>query len=126
MGAPALEGGCLCGSVRYRLEGDPIWTAFCHCRSCRRATGAPGAAYAGFPTEALMWTRGRPKFATTSTSVRRGFCPDCGSQLTYEGGRWPGEIHVHIGTLDQPERVEPTGHAFASERPHWLKLKDLD
>jgi hypothetical protein len=125
MSEAPLEGGCLCGGVRYRIDGEPVWTAFCHCRSCRRATGAPVAAYVGVRTDALTWTRGRPRFATTSMGVRRGFCADCGSQLSYEGERWPGEIHIHIGSLDQPERVEPTGHAFASERPPWLKLQDL-
>lgn len=126
MSAPEFEGGCLCGSVRYRVAGEPLWAAFCHCASCRRATGAPVSAYAGFQTDQLSWTRGRPKFASTSHGVRRGFCADCGSHLTYEGARWPGEIHVHLGTLDQPERIEPTGHAFASERPPWLKLGGLD
>lgn len=126
MSEPTLDGGCLCGSVRYRLEGAPIWTAFCHCGSCRRATGAPVSAYVGYDRKAVAWTLGRPKFVATSSGVRRGFCADCGSPLTYEGERWPNEIHIHIGSLDHPERVEPTGHAFASERPPWLRLKDLD
>src|SRR5581483_8622448 len=42
-------GHCLCGRTHYRAKGDPAWSCYCHCESCRRATGAPVTAYAGFP-----------------------------------------------------------------------------
>ena len=58
----------------------------------------------------------------SSPGVRRGFCGRCGSTLTYEGDRWPGEIHLHVGAFDDPGTLAPTGHAFADERLSWLKL----
>jgi hypothetical protein len=54
--------------------------------------------------------------------VIRSFCGRCGTPLTYEGDRWPGEVHLLVGTLDHPERVTPRGHAFAEERLPWLHL----
>ena len=54
--------------------------------------------------------------------MRRGFCGRCGSTLTYEGDRWPGEIHLHVGAFDDPGALAPAGHAFADERVPWLKL----
>ena len=42
------EGRCLCGAVRFTADGPPKWTGYCHCQSCRRHTGAPVSAYAGF------------------------------------------------------------------------------
>ena len=50
------EGGCLCGAVRFTAEGAPKWTSYCHCQSCRRHTGAPVAAYAGFETAKVRFT----------------------------------------------------------------------
>ena len=61
-------------------------------------------------------------FFESSPGVRRGFCGRCGSTLTYEGDRWPGEVHLHVGAFDDPETLAPTGHAFADERVPWLKL----
>jgi RimJ/RimL family protein N-acetyltransferase len=54
--------------------------------------------------------------------VSRSFCGGCGTPLTYEGARWPGEVHVLVGSLDRPEAVTPTGEAFAEERLPWLHL----
>jgi hypothetical protein len=54
--------------------------------------------------------------------VTRSFCGRCGTPLTYEGARWPGEVHVLVGSLDRPEDFPPTGNAFAEERLHWLHL----
>lgn len=125
MAEKALEGGCGCGSVRFRVEGEPRWVGYCHCSSCRRATGAPVTAYAGFKTEQVRWRRTRPKTHSSTPGVRRGFCAECGTPLSYEGERWPGEIHLHVGTFDHPERLEPTGHAFKDEHLPWLKLEGL-
>ena len=43
-----LQGRCLCGALRFTAEGPPKWTSYCHCQCCRRHTGAPVSAYAGF------------------------------------------------------------------------------
>jgi hypothetical protein len=116
------EGGCLCGEVRFCAEGPPKWTSYCHCRSCRRHTGAPVSAYAGFEKDKVRFTKGTPAYFTSSPGVRRGFCSRCGSTLTYEGERWPTELHLHLGAFDDPGTLAPTGQAFADERIPWLHL----
>jgi hypothetical protein len=116
------EGGCLCGAVRFRVEGPAKWTAYCHCESCRRHTGAPVSAYAGFEADKVRFTKGTLARFASSEGVQRGFCAACGSTLTYEGARWPTEIHLHVGAFDDPEPFAPQGHAFAEERVSWLHL----
>lgn len=117
-----FSGRCLCGAVRYRATGEPLWVAHCHCESCRRATGAPLATYAGFAAAAFAWTAGAPVRFASSPGVMRTFCGRCGTSLTYQGERWPGEMHVLAATLDRPEAVRPRGDAFAEERLPWLRL----
>ncbi len=117
-----LQGQCLCGAVRFTVEGPPKWTSYCHCRSCRRHTGAPVSAYAGFESAKVRFTHGEPAYFSSSAGVRRGFCARCGSTLSYEGERWPGEIHMHIGAFDDPSSLAPAGQAFADERLPWLHL----
>ena len=115
------EGRCLCGAVRFTADGEPKWTGYCHCQSCRRHTGAPVSAYAGFETAKVRFS-GDLSYFESSPGVRRGFCGRCGSTLTYEGDRWPGEVHLHVGAFDDPGTLAPKGHAFADERVSWLKL----
>jgi hypothetical protein len=117
-----MEGSCLCGDVRFSVDGPAKWTSYCHCRSCRRQTGAPVAAYAGFETSKVRFTARQPATFASSPGVRRGFCPRCGSTLTYEGERWPNEIHIHVGAFDDPSAFAPTGHAFPAERLAWLQI----
>ena len=116
------QGGCLCGVVRYRVRGRPLWVANCHCQSCRRATGAPVVTYAGFAAEDFAIVTGRPQEFASSPGVRRRFCGRCGTPLTYEGARWPGEVHILVATLDRPQDVPPTHDAFAEERLPWMPL----
>lgn len=118
------HGGCLCGAVRLQVAGPAKWTAFCHCHSCRKHTGAPVSAFAGFETDQLVWTKGEPVWFASSPGVRRSFCGVCGSTLGFEGDRWPGETHLHVGALDRPEAFAPTGHAFAEERVPWMCITD--
>jgi hypothetical protein len=120
--AAELTGRCLCGGVRYRAAGKPLWVAHCHRESCRRATGAPLTTYAGFPAEKFAWTAGGPATFASSPGVLRTFCGRCGTSLTYQGERWPGEMHVLVATLDRPDAVTPRREAFAEERLPWLHL----
>ncbi|MCC7268948.1 MAG: GFA family protein [Caulobacteraceae bacterium] len=117
-----LTGRCLCGAVRFEAIGPPKWTGYCHCESCRRHTGAPVSAYAGFEREAVSWPSDQPVRHASSAGVFRGFCARCGSTLTYEGERWPTEVHLHAGAFDDPAAVPPQGEVHTEERIAWLHL----
>ncbi|MCE9521839.1 MAG: GFA family protein [Alphaproteobacteria bacterium] len=122
--AAVHAGGCLCGAVRFEARGEAKWTAYCHCHSCRKHTGAPVSAFAGFERERVAFTKGSLATFASSKGVRRGFCAACGSTLTYEGERWPSEIHFHVGAFDMPQDFPPQGLAFPEERLSWFHLSE--
>ena len=119
-----LEGGCLCGAVRYRIDAAPLWTGYCHCASCRRSTGAPVTMFVGASAESAVFTKGKRAFFASSPGVARGFCAACGTPLTYESDRFPGEVHFYISTFDDPEPLRPAFHVFHKERIRWLEIAD--
>lgn len=99
-----VTGGCQCGAVRFRVAGPLGEASICHCRMCQKATGGLFGPYAGAPVEALTWTRGAPKRFRSSNKVRRGFCGDCGTPLTYEyEDRLLG---LAVGALDDPRAAK--------------------
>ena len=119
-----LTGGCLCGRVRYEIRGEPIWVVHCHCASCRRHTGSPMTTFVGLEEDQLSFSAGEPGRYQSSPGVWRGFCAECGTPLTYSGVRAPGEMHVYLGTLDEPEAVRPTRHVFTGEALSWFQIAD--
>lgn len=116
------QGGCLCGAVRYEVDGAPLRTAHCHCESCRRAVGAVVATFACFPAAAFRYIKGAPAVYQSSPGVRRTFCRRCGTSLTYQGDKWANEIHVLVATFDYPENFPTTHQAFAAERIPWFHI----
>ena len=120
----ALGGGCLCGAVRFSAAGPPLWVAHCHCASCRKATAAALATYAGYQRERVTFTKGTPASYQSSPGVNRRFCGRCGTPLSYESARWPGELHLFLCTFDEPAALSPQAHVFVEERLAWLHLDD--
>lgn len=121
---PLLTGGCGCGAVRYVASGAPRWAAHCHCRDCRRYTGAAFATYAGFARARVRWTADEPRAHRSSPGVVRRFCGTCGTPLSYESERWPDELHIVAGTLDDPAAIAPAGHVYTIHRLPWIELAD--
>ena len=119
---PVRTGGCLCGAVRYRVSLPPLWVAHCHCSMCRRAQGAGFVTWAGFAADALGLTVGDDLLSRyrSSAAAVRSFCSRCGTPLFFQSGRWPGEIHVTLATLDSSEGLEPQAHAYWGSRAPWL------
>lgn len=124
MGVRTAEGGCLCGTVRIVARGEPTTVVYCHCRDCRRANGAPVSLFVGYLAEQVDTERGEPRSYESSPGVRRSFCGDCGSPLSYKDERLPGEIHIPVGVFDDPETFEPMEHSWASQRLSWFELGD--
>jgi hypothetical protein len=121
----ALQGGCMCGAVRYEASGEPFNLTLCHCVDCRRASGAPALAWFSVPMDALRWTRGTPARNPSSPGVERLFCSQCGTQLTWHGDSAPDEIDVTTCSLDDPDALPPADHTFHAQRVRWLHLSDL-
>jgi hypothetical protein len=120
---PITTGHCLCGSVRYRATGQPNWRSYCHCESCRRATGVPVTAFAAFPV-ANFTLEGEPARYQSSPGVTRTFCGRCGTPLTYQALDLPGEIHLLVGSVDDAGELHlaPTYHDFDNERISWVDI----
>ena len=114
-----LEGGCLCGEVRYRCAAPDRPATYCHCTSCRRAAGAHAVAWFTVPASSLVYLREQPAIYRSSAPVQRGFCARCGTQLTYRNERWPDDVDITIGSLDEPDRVAPAAHIWMEDAARW-------
>lgn len=116
-----VEGGCYCGAVRYRIDGEPKTHALCHCIDCRRHAGAPMVSWAMFPATAVHITRGTPKVYASSEHGRRHFCADCGTGLFYMNSQaLPGIIDVQSSTFDDPDALPAQAHIQVAERIGWM------
>lgn len=118
-----MEGGCLCGAIRYRVEGTPYDETVCHCTMCRRASGAPMVAWFTVPIGALRWA-GAPARYRASAGATRSFCATCGSPLAFQRDELPGEIDLTTATLDDPAQVPPRDHTRTGTQLPWVILAD--
>ena len=119
-----VEGGCLCGEVRYRASGALRGVTICHCATCRRASGAPLVAWCGFAPGNFTFTSGAATIYKSSPRVERGFCANCGTQLTYRRLDDASFVDVTIASLDDPEAIPPQDHTWVRGRLSWIKLAD--
>jgi hypothetical protein len=99
----SFSGGCQCGAVRFRVDGDLGEASICHCRMCQKATGSLFGPYVTVQVAELSWTRGERKRFQSSNKIHRGFCGDCGTPLTFEHGG--DSLGLAVGALDRPDAV---------------------
>jgi len=118
------RGSCLCGAVSFRVTGKPLWVGHCHCRSCQKACAAAFASFAGYPRAKVDFPGLPPASYASSPGVVRQFCPRCGSPISYQGARWPAEIHLFVSNFDRPESFVPMFHVNVLERIPWVHLAD--
>jgi hypothetical protein len=109
-----FTGGCQCGAVRFRVTGPVRHASICNCRMCQKAFGNLMAPFASFAAP-VEWTRGKPSHFNSSPRVRRGFCRNCGTPLTYQWGDNPPSLA--IGAFDRPDAIMPTVE-FARDNRH--------
>jgi hypothetical protein len=116
-------GGCLCGGVRYSVDGALRDVIACHCSQCRRTSGhflaateAPKAALRLERADTLRWYRSSP-------SAERGFCSTCGGNLFWRADA--GEtVSITAGTLDTPTGLKLAEHIFVADKSDYYTLND--
>lgn len=120
----AKKGSCLCGGICISLSAEFELVEFCHCRTCRRATGAPVMAWAGVPTASVSIEGDSIGRFESSPGVERTFCNRCGTSLTISADTFPDQVYVAIAALDDAASIAPEVHIWRSERLPWLETAD--
>jgi hypothetical protein len=118
----SVEGGCLCGAVRYQASGEALVRTLCHCRSCRLASGAPSLAWVVFPAGGFRYTAGAPTGYASSPGVTRTFCGACGTSLTWQQASRTESIDVATATLDNANDFAPTKEIWVEHKLEWEAL----
>ena len=115
------KGSCLCGKIRYRINGELSDFGYCHCTSCRKASGSAHGANAGVDRSNFELTDAGAHLREYESSAGkfRAFCSNCGSPIYAYLARSPALIRVRLGTLDTPFTEPAKAHTFVSDKAPW-------
>jgi hypothetical protein len=120
-----LEGSCLCGAVRYEIDGVLGPIVCCHCSMCRKAQGTAFATNAPVPASRFRIVAGADAVRSyrSSPHKERLFCGTCGSPL-FSRRDGSDVVRVRIGTLDGPVAARPSAHIHVASKAPWWEITD--
>lgn len=118
-----FSGGCACGAIRYECRAEPIYMGNCHCRDCQYATGSAYFAAVIVRDADFSLLSGEPawfdKLADAGHTMRRGFCPTCGSPVFLRNGAAPHIMVLYVGSLDDPSWYRPQRDIYVARAQPW-------
>ena len=123
------KGGCLCGAVRYRAKGDPMFGLVCHCRFCQKRSGSAFAVVGYFRDEDIEFS-GEKRLTYEHRSDESGrwlrleFCPRCGVTVTHTTELRPGARGIAGGTFDEPGWFRIDRHIWTRSACPWVAIPD--
>lgn len=120
-----IKGGCLCGAVRYEIDGAPMMAGHCFCTDCRKASGTSHGTHAAFADSAVSFSGQAQSYVSAADSgnmITRRFCPQCGSAICSTNSGMPGMTFIRASSLDNPDAIEPQMTVYASRAPGWANL----
>jgi len=115
-------GGCLCGGVRYRIDGPVRDIVGCHCTQCRKTTGHFLASAQVWTEDFVLEKQDTLKWYRASDYAGRGFCDTCGASLIWAADDWE-TLSVLAGTLDDPGDLKMQGHIFTATKGTYFDLE---
>jgi len=121
------KGSCLCGSIQYEIDGELSDFGYCHCASCRKASGSAYGANIGAARTDLMLTDPNDylKEFESSPGKVRAFCSNCGSPI-FAYLRLSAEIlRIRLGTIDTPLGKNAKAHTFVSDKADWDEIDSM-
>jgi len=117
-----MNGSCHCGAIQFETSDEPNWLGACYCVDCRKVSGAPYLAFAGF--DEIRFTKGAPKRYQSSQKAQRTFCEVCGASISWMSQEHPGMHFLCVGLFDEPDKLVPAKHLFAEEKLSWLHIEE--
>jgi hypothetical protein len=124
-GAYSVQGGCLCGAVRFALSAPPMNASYCHCTRCQRRTGTAASPNGRVAPGAFRVVRGEDRLRSwkpPDDGAEKFFCGDCGSAMFSRTSA--GRVGVRFGVLDGDPGVRPSAHGFTAYAVSWEELPD--
>lgn len=120
------EGSCLCRNVRYQITGELGEFGYCHCTSCRKASGSAHAANAPVERGQFQLLGGADTLREfeSSPGKLRVFCSRCGSPIYAYLRATPDLLRIRLGTLDTPFTKTPKAHTWVSDKAPWEPISD--
>lgn len=120
-----ITGGCQCGFVRYRLDGEAGTLSVCHCRECQRqSASAFGMSLAVDPESFVLVAGSLKSFDMLCDSGRIkacAFCPECGTRIHHRVGE---TMSLKAGTLDETADLEPAAHYWTARKQDWVVIPE--
>ena len=122
----AHTGKCLCGAVRYEIDGDLAPIQICHCEDCRKAQGSAFAANLPTPTDRFRLLAGEDQLRAyeSSPGKERVFCSVCGSPIFSRFAARPGIVRIRAGTLNPPLTASVSFHFYTASKADWWPILD--
>jgi hypothetical protein len=119
------EGRCLCGALRYEIDGPFVDMLHCHCSMCRKHHGTPFATWAAAPSSGFRWLSDTATLGSFASSGNghRDFCRVCGSVAPMVLDDM-GMVIVAAGNLDGDPGIRPTRHMFVGSKAPWYAITD--
>lgn len=121
-----LHGSCLCGGVKYEIDGALRGALNCHCTMCRKAQGAAFRSRARVLAKEFRFVSGAEMvtYYESSPGTHRGFCSKCGSPILSKFDQHPDIYGLPLGALDDDPGVKPTRHVFVAHKAPWHDIAD--
>ena len=121
-----ITGSCLCGGIRYQIDGRIGPALNCHCSMCRKATGAAFRSRVAVPRSTFRWIQGEQLLTgyISSPDTTRTFCKICGSTMVSLFADNPEILGLAMGTLDDDPHVAPAFHVFVGSKAPWFEITD--
>lgn len=133
---PTLYGSCLCGGIKYEINGPLVGPSNCHCTMCRKQHGAAFRSRARVEISDFKWVQGEDlvTFYESTPGTFRGFCRVCGSPIInkFSAGtplaerdpQAPSRYGIALATLDEDPGLRPTAHSFVAYKAPWYEITD--
>ena len=120
----SYRGSCLCGDVKYTIDGEPSKISHCHCAMCQKQHGAAFATYVTVPRSVLTYEQGADALTCyrSSPGVQRKFCGRCGANIEWCSDERPDQVAIALATFDShyAPKVDNIPNIYWESKAHWL------
>jgi len=118
------QGSCLCGAVKFEINGPIKSIVYCHCSQCRKAQGSAFATNGIVKASEFKFFSGEEQLTgyESSPGQTRYFCKVCGSPILSKTESKTEEVRIRLGTIVSDIVERPEAHIFSTSKANWEEI----